>query len=611
MKTSYPILVVAGLALMNSLPGQSSGLFPLVQNPEARTEQVLDGTWDRIVDPYLTGYLSYHSEVSEWGFFRDDKAQKPSDLVEYSFADSPKLKVPGDWNTQDEQLFLYEGNVWYRRLFEVDPDSDARYFLYFGAANYEAMVFLNGRKLGQHTGGFTPFNFEVTGLLKEGRNVLVVKVDDTRKPEGVPNLITDWWNYGGITRSVRLLKTPEAFIRDYFVQLDPDHPGQLLVRAEIEGKDSAGGVRLEIPELGLEEELEVDADGRAEASLPVENVTYWTPEQPHLYEVALAAGEDRIGDQIGLRTIEVRGQDILLNGKPVFLRGVCIHEESPMDGGRVTTEDEARTLLGWAKDLNCNFVRLAHYPHNSHMTRLADRMGLLVWSEIPVYWAIQWENPETFENARSQLEEMISRDHNRASIILWSIANETPVNGPRLDFLSRLAGRAREMDPTRLITAALNAQSVEGKTLKIDDPLSAVVDVMGFNSYLGWYTRELADEFADMKWVNPYNKPLIMSEFGAGALQGYHGTKEDRWTEEFQANVYVNNLEMIRGIESLRGTSPWILKDFRSPRRMLPHIQDFWNRKGLVSDRGIRKQAFRVMREFYEEMEAEWEAKPE
>src|SRR6185295_6986888 len=156
------------------------------------------------------------------------------------------------------------------------------------------------------------------------------------------------------------------------------------------------------------------------------------PEDPKLYQVIISSRDYSLSDRIGFRSIEARGADILLNGKPMFLRGISIHEESPLRGGRAFSEDDARMLLTWAKELGCNFVRLAHYPHNEHIIRIADEMGIMVWSEIPVYWTVLWENPETFANARNQLEENITRDKNRASVILWSVANETPVNDARV-----------------------------------------------------------------------------------------------------------------------------------------------------------------------------------
>jgi beta-glucuronidase len=253
--------------------------------------------------------------------------------------------------------------------------------------------------------------------------------------------------------------------------------------------------------------------------------------------------------------------------------------------------------------MGCNFVRLAHYPHNENMVREADRLGLMVWSETPVYWTILWENPETFANASNQLAESIARDKNRASIVLWSVANETPVGEARTAFLRKLAAQVRSLDSTRLVTAALlhhnDGGAAQGTTDLLDDPLGADLDVLGCNEYLGWYDG-LPDKADHIDFKTIYNKPLIMSEFGADALYGLHGDPLTRWTEEYQENVYRHQVAMLSRIPSLRGTSPWVLMDFRSPRRTLENIQGFFNRKGLVSVRGDKKKAFYVMQEFYQ-----------
>jgi beta-glucuronidase len=224
-------------------------------------------------------------------------------------------------------------------------------------------------------------------------------------------------------------------------------------------------------------------------------------------------------------------------------------------------------------------------------------MGILVWSEIPVYWTIAWSNPDTYNNARRQLTDMIARDQNRANIIIWSIANETPHSPQRDSFLGKLATYARTLDNTRLISMAMEVTGASNYVNRLQDNMNQYVDVVSFNQYIGWY-RDVNDA-PKMKWEIPYDKPVIISEFGGGAKYGYHGAKNQRWTEEFQENLYRENLNMIDKIEGLAGTSPWILKDFRSPRRVLNGIQDYYNRKGLVSDKGEKKMAFKVLQEWY------------
>jgi len=364
-------------------------------------------------------------------------------------------------------------------------------------------------------------------------------------------------------------------------------------------------VRIEIPEAKIVHTITTDAEGRAAFRFPA-SLALWSPENPKLYDVLVASESDRVRDSIGFRSIEVRGGEILLNGKAIFLRGVSAHEEAPLRTGRAFSSEDARTLLGWVKEMGGNFVRLAHYPHGETMTREADRQGVLVWSEVPVYWTILWDNPATFENARAQLTDNIVRDRNRASIILWSVGNETPISDARTSFLTRLVARVRELDPTRLVTAALEIHYQDENTLMIDDPLGRELDVLGCNEYIGWYVG-LPDRCDAVQWKTVYDKPLVMSEFGGSAAYGLHGDTLTRWTEEFQESLYEHQVGMLRRIPFLRGTTPWILMDFRSPRRQLPRIQDFFNRKGLVSERGQKKKAFFVMQRFYRELAAEWE----
>lgn len=586
------LLVISVVALAGAA---QAGAFMI--NVDGREATDLGGTWRIIIDPYENGFYDYRYNESPWGYFRDAKPRDKSDLVEYSFDASETLKVPGDWNTQRDELLLYEGTIWYKRAFDLEPKADKRYFVYFGAANYEAIAYLNGEKLGRHVGGFTPFEFEVTEKVKRGENTLIVKVDNKRYREAVPTVNTDWWNFGGLTRRVLLVETPKTTVRDYQIQLKKGTTNEIAGWVQLDGPDREQTVTVRVPEAGIEETFETDADGRAEVRIEADGLVLWTPEQPKLYDVTVAAESDAVTDRIGFRSIETRGKDILLNGEPIFLRGICIHEETPRGSARATTKEDAEVLLGWAKELNCNFVRLAHYPHQEAMVRAADEMGLLVWSEIPVYWTILWENPATYTNAETQLTEMITRDKNRASVILWSVANETPVGEPRLKFLRGLIDAARALDPTRLITAA-NENHRRGDTVIVNDPLGEYLDVLGCNEYFGWYAGE--PEICDrLTWEVTLDKPLIFSEFGGGALYGYHGDEDTRWTEEYQADIYRHQATMFAKVENLRGTTPWILKDFRSPRRPLPLIQDFWNRKGVISDRGQRKGAFYVLQEFY------------
>ena len=596
--TKRLLLLVALLALVPTVRAQQLGL---IANPEARKTTSIDGPWQTIIDPYESGFYNYRYQPSANGYFRNAKPKSKSDLIEYDFDSSATLKVPGDWNTQSDQLFFYEGTVWYKKSFDYPRSGDRRLFVYFGAANYEADVYLNGEKLGRHEGGFTPFNFEITKLVRDTGNFLVVKVDNKRRADAVPTLMTDWWNYGGLTRDVKLIETPATFVHDYFIQLQQGSRDRVRGWVKLAGERLAQKLTLRIPEAGVSKSFTTDANGTALVDFNAD-LKLWSPESPKLYDVVVEAETDQVRDQIGFRSIETRGTEILLNGRPIFLRGVCIHEEAPLRGGRANSREDALMLLGWAKDLGANFVRLAHYPHNEFMVREADRMGMLVWSEIPVYWTIQWENPATLANARNQLSEMIARDKNRAAVVIWSVANETPLSDARLSFLKNLVSHARELDPTRLLSAAMERHYIDSRTQMIDDPLGEFLDVLGCNEYVGWYDG-LPVKADRLEWRSKYQKPLIMSEFGGDALYGHHGDALTRWTEEYQESVYQHQIAMLKKIPFLRGSAPWILTDFRSPRRPLPKIQDYWNRKGLISNRGEKKKAFYVLRDWYREIQ--------
>ncbi len=573
----------------------------VLEGADRRPQTSLNGDWHTIVDPYFSGLYNFHHELRKDGWFRNEQWQRgDGKLVEYSFARSPTLKVPGDWNTQRDSLFFYEGPLWYQHDFAYHPAAGKRTFLHIGAANYRSSWWVNGEKVCRHEGGFTTFDCDVTAQLKDGANFVVAAVDNTRLADGVPTRETDWWNYGGLTRSVALVDVPTSYIHGYDLHLDRPTRSKIEGWVQVENATPGETVTVDVPDLRAHLTATLDRSGHATISIPAPNLVPWSPEHPRLYAVDLTAGADTLHEQMGFRTIEVRGDEILLNGKPIFLRGVSIHAEAPFRTGRADTQGDMTTLLGWAKELGCNYVRLAHYPHDELMTRTADRMGLLVWSEIPTYWAIQFSNPAVLAKAKQQLAEEIARDRNKASVALWSIANETPATDARTAFLTELAGEVRRLDDQRLVTAALLVRSAGPTEKVVDDKLGAALDVLGMNEYIGWY--EGRPEAADtMHWTVAYQKPVIVSEFGGGAKAGLHGAPTERWTEEYEASIYRHQLPMLARIPQVRGMSPWILMDFRSPSRQLPGIQDYFNRKGLISDGGQKKAAFGVLQKAYHE----------
>ena len=613
MKKVFTLLLLCQ-PFFSSLSAQSE----LIINTQGRKSVSLDGAWYYIVDPYETGAYDYRlkdkRENDGGAYWNEPSSSKKSDWSEHGFKAPYTLQVPGDWNSQNRIFEYYEGTVWYQRHFNKPSIQDNEaLFLHFGAVNYEAHVYLNGKKLGMHKGGFTPFNFSIPKeILKDTGNNLVVKVDNKRHLDEIPTVNTDWWNYGGITRSVHLLIVPDQFITQYHIQLKQDQDITLAKKKkqyQISGwvKLNEPGtnkpVTVEIPALKIRREFIPKGDS-VFIDINTKQLELWSTRQPKLYEVNLLFNNDKITDHIGFRKIEVAGDKILLNGEQVLLRAISIHEEVGPEVRRAHSQKDALKLLGWAKELNCNMVRLAHYPHNEFMHRMADSLGLMVWDEIPVYWTINFSNPQVLDKAKAQLKEMITRDRNRASVVIWSVGNETPVSEKRTEFMKTLVLEAKKLDDTRLVSAALEVRYNAGLNF-VDDPLGEYTDIVSLNEYLGWYAYT-PDACRTAKWDTKYkNKPFFISETGAEAKFGFRDVKEARFSEDYQKWFYEEQINMFKNSfpSNYSGVCPWLLVDFKSPKRNNPVYQNGFNRKGLIDEYGNKKLAFFVLRDYYNELE--------
>ncbi len=602
MMVKHTRKIVVSLVFFLLCLSSVSGQEVTISNTQNRSGISLNGKWKYIIDHYETGQIGFMP------LYLNIKPGNKTDRVEYSFDNAQTLWVPGAWNAQKPELFYYEGTIWYRKTFDKENISkDKRYFVHFEAANYLTTVTFNGKILGKHEGGFTPFSFEVTNLIKEKDNYLIVGVSDTRGGDQVPAKVTDWFNHGGITRNVKLIETPANFVSNYFLSLDKASlnskvktiNGKLFVN----GNAGSQTVRIIIPELKVTKEIAVDSTGVSSFSINVKGLQLWSPENPKLYNVSVVTANEKITDKIGFRTIETLGKQILLNGKPLFLKGISLHDENPLRQDRANSMDDARLVLEWAKELGCNFIRLAHYPHQENIVRLADEMGVLLWEELPLYWGIDWNSSKVLDKAKAQYAALINRDYNRASSIIWSIANETAPTPARNQFLISLAEHIRAIDNTRLLSAACKKdQAVDGhpdNDYTLGDPIMEHLDIISFNEYLGWYGG-LPEECRKKTYTASMEKPVIVSEFGGGALQGFYADSLTRWSEDFQAYLYKKNIAMFDRIDGLAGMTPWILVDFMSPLRQLPDVQDGWNRKGLISEKGIKKKAFFILQNYYQ-----------
>jgi beta-glucuronidase len=611
----------------------------------------LNGEWSYIVDPMNNGL----PELSFFGGFPKNKTQTTGmELIEYNFETARKIQIPGAWNAADEKLLFYRGPVWLYKKFQYMPKEESLTHLYIEGSNFTTRVFINGLIVGKFEGGYVPFNFEISEHLKEGENILLVQTDNTLNESSVPTQKTDWWPWGGIVGDVYIVETPKQFIQNAYLQLNPDNFSEALFKLKMNHPSSGHNIKLEIPELKFTAKYQTNSFGVIEENIKI-NPQLWSLESPKLYEVIISSNTETISDVIGFRSIQTQGQKIFLNNREIRFKGIAMHSEPIGIPGPAFSTEHFKQLLATAKDLNVNFIRAAHYPYTRHLARVADQMGLMLWEEVPVYWNIDWDNPETLKIAKNQISRLVQRDQNRSSVVVWSVANETPLSSSRMKFLQSLLSEIEINDASRLTTAALLSGSEEqfrslalvlalqgaksnwvdpqekaifsaildqanisiedelSFSLSIDDPLGESIDLISYNEYFGWYyvtfftdqmiiseatlRRLMFEVMPTIKITSSFDKPIHISEFGAGAKYGNRTNKI--WSEEYQAKLYQHQLEMLSNNSQIQGISPWVLKDFRAMLRPLAGIQDFYNRKGLIDENGNKKEAFKVLSDFY------------
>lgn len=566
----------------------------LIQNVYGRDIQSLNGKWAAIPDLYDQG--------GRMKIYENNKPTGKTDFYEYSFEGGMRLNVPGDWNSQSPEMKYYEGTVWYQRTFTAKAEPGTRRFLYFAGVSTRCNIYLNGKKIISHEGSFTPFQIEVTDALKDGENLLVCEVNNNRRVDAIPAMSYDWWNYGGITRDVMLVTVPTQYIADYFVRLEKGKKDVIALSVSLSEAVAGKKVTVKIPELKVNCEMTTDAQGKAEASVKVRSLQRWSPESPKLYNIEIASPEDKVTESIGFRNIDTRGTKVFLNDKEIFLRSISFHEEIPQRMGRAFSPADADMLLSEARALGVNTIRLAHYPQNEYIVRKAEQMGFMLWEEIPVWQSIDFTNDVTMGKARTMFDEMLQRDKNRCAVSMWGVANETRPSEARNAFLTRLVSDGRAKDNTRLYVAAFDIvyYQRDKDLFTMEDSFPEQLDLIGVNKYMGWYAPWPKDP-KDCHWQVCPDKPLLITEFGGEALYGQSGDEivASSWSEDYQAKLYRDNIRMFENIPNLCGVSPWILFDFRSPFRFHPANQDGWNRKGLVSDQGMRKKAWYIMRDYY------------
>lgn len=557
----------------------------------------LSGFWEIRFDPDQTG------EANSW---------------HTGFSDGMPIAVPASWNDQFNAMRDYMAHAWYQTRFDAPWQPEGKkQIIRFGSVNYIAEVWLNGVRLGSHEGGHLPFEFDVTEHLRTEDNLLIVRVDGTlaydRVPPGnipadgvnrfpevaYPDGSFDFFPYCGIHRPVLLYAVAPEAISDLTVTTNINgESGLVQVQIERSG-DAPALVRLTLRGHGNPISDEVGITSRAETTLEVPNAALWSPEAPNLYELVVeieAEGQtvDRYTLSIGIRTIRIEGDKMLLNGKPVYLKGFGRHEDFPVVGrgylpALIIKDYE---LMDW---IGANSFRTTHYPYSEQMMDLADRLGFLVIDETPAVGLFFSGNglERRLSLCRQYTSELIARDKNHPSVIAWSLANEPHSHFPAAKtFFRDLYDLARSLDMTRPITVVT--------TVGIKEESYEFLDFMCLNRYYAWYSEpgqiapgceRLSAEMDAM--YNKYGKPLILSEFGADTVPGSHSEPPEMFTEEFQAELLAAYIEVLRSKPYAIGEHVWNMCDFKTGQ-MVRRVGGF-NLKGVFTrDRRPKMAAHRL-----------------
>ena len=542
------------------------------------------------------------------------------------------VTVPFNWVDLGADMDTFRGEVWYRKHVSLTAAQldGRRAVLRIGAAAYRAWVYVNGKEIGAHEGGYTPFEFDVTDALRPGDNLVAVKVNNALGDLDIT--IGDWWNYGGIHREVWLEFSSPEYIADLAVHATPDLATGMGVAAfatRVVG--DADTVRYYVyrlsdtgKELIAQEEAEVSGQGLAEAQWAVQSPALWSPDSPALYFVKAVllrdgAPVDGAGSVFGFRTFEVLGKKLYLNGEEIFLRGVNRHDEffhgEMPDAGRVADEQMRIADFQLIKDMHANSMRTGHYPNHEYNYAVTDRLGILVIEEGGTVDG-PLNEPEYIDKMKRQLTEMYERDKNHPSIVMWSIGNEF-YGDMFVDYVRESSKLMRALDPVRPLIFTSRATTPTVLT-------SRFVDVIAFNEYSGWYGAKLGKEVNErdlwnamrfmletysQKFKRENSKmPVVILEMGAESICGQHAANPDEYTtrgdEEYQEAVIKLQYRYLLKNDHIVGIFPWIFADFktRSPGgtcQFTPHL----NRKGLVCPDRTKKRAWFLVQKVYKSLE--------
>ena len=540
-----------------------------------------------------------------WDFaFLGDSTVESVDLGNINF--KSKLPVPGCFDVHPEYIGK-RGLAVYSTT--VTLSDNLPYRLLFNAVQHWCQVFLNGEKVAEHTVGFTPFHIDITEH-NIGEQNLVVFVDNRLDSEKSPLHLSyyDWYQYGGISRPVELHKLDNVWIDDIAIKTLNYKKRKISVEVKYKSTEVNKTFDLIISCAGQAISRKINiigSVGKEEVSMELREAALWSAKNPNLYDMIISLGGDTLVEQIGIRQIEIKKREILVNGEKVVLKGFNRHEIHP-DFGFSMSEQEMEKDLSIMKDLGCNFIRGSHYPQDKRFLKLCDQKGFFVWNE-----AIAWGNkPEhlTDDNFISasldHIDDMVNMSKNHPSIIIWGVLNEGASNDETCrSAYTRLLTRLRELDNSRPVTYA--------SMYWTEDIFFDLADIVSINCYPGWYDSEL-DQITDImdKVVQRVNstgnqdKPLIISEIGAGALYGWKDAHQTRWSEQYQAkylDIVIDHMFNKAPVDDYAGLSIWQFCDIRTTEDsgvILSRPRGF-NNKGVLNEYRKPKTSFDIVKKHF------------
>ncbi len=582
-----------------------------------------------MIRPQRNAYRDFLSLDGLWRFRADPNDLGRRERWHEGLQTDLRIAVPGSWNEQlaEQGLMTYAGAAWLEtEVFVPASFAGRRLALYFGCADFFAEVWADGVLVGQSTSLFLPFEADISRVAQPGSMLrVVVRVENLLTRDSVTQAVTasdyvaeqrvrdelfpavrfDFYPYGGLSRSVLLSATPRAGLESVQVdtRIDGDAGLAELRAATTVGVDSVRFTLGDVSEVGL-----ADAGPRAmhQAALRLPDARLWSPDDPYLYSLRIEAlQQQRVVDQldlrVGVRELRVVDGQLRLNGRRFFMRGFGKHEDSAIRGRGVDLPLLVKDfeLLRW---VGANSVRTSHYPYDESFLDLADERGILVISEIPsINLDFRHVTPQTLLNHKRAIAAQMQRDRHHASVVMWSLANEPGYLGePEYaqrsgEYWKELFAEARRLDPSRLLTFAHVDRTGTG------DPAFLECDVICVNRYYGWYDQpgQLAAaaqrlrENLDELWQR-YQRPILVSEFGADTVAGMHATHDQLFTEEYQEAFLLTYLDVIDAHPATCGAHVWNFADFRTAQHFRRVI---FNLKGIFTRSREPKRAAFALRQ--------------